>query len=310
MNKPLVSILMNCYNSATYLREAIESVYAQSYDNWEIIFWDNASTDSSAEIANSYDSKLKYFYGETNIPLYAARNEAIKKAEGELIAFLDCDDLWLPEKLEKQIKVFGDERIGASFHDVVYFNEKDGDLRQLYKTRPFYEGECFRDLLSDYYISILTVMVRKSTLEKLAYVFDTRFQMIGDADLLRRIALDWQLAYVDAALGKWREHAESLSHKVPEKFAEETELLLDTYEKDIPSFEEIYGKEISILRSQNAYIRAKASWRRGDGSAARAELKGSLVTKRNYMLYGLSFFPEGLVRKIRDNVYRKAIRRF
>jgi len=102
---PEVSVIMNCLNCAKFLREAIDSVYAQNYQDWEIILWDNASTDNSADIAKSYDSKLRYFRGEHTIPLGYARNMALEKANGTYVAFLDCDDLWLPEKLETQIEL-------------------------------------------------------------------------------------------------------------------------------------------------------------------------------------------------------------
>ena len=94
VEEPLVSVIMNCYNSDRYLREAIDSVFAQSYQNWEIIFFDNASTDQSAEIAKSYGPKLRYFRGESTVLLGAARNRAFEKAAGQYFAFLDCDDIW------------------------------------------------------------------------------------------------------------------------------------------------------------------------------------------------------------------------
>ena len=88
-DQPLVSVVMNCYNGEKYLKEAIESVYAQTYRNWEIIFWDNASTDNSKRIAKSFDSKLHYFLGERTITLGAARNKALSKCNGDYIAFLE-----------------------------------------------------------------------------------------------------------------------------------------------------------------------------------------------------------------------------
>ena len=112
MNATLVSIIMNCHNSEHYLKEAIDSVYAQTYSNWEIIFWDNASTDSSAKIAQSYDSKLKYYRGGSLVPLYTARNLALEKCQGDAIAFLDCDDVWLNTKLDHQINKY---RNGSKF---------------------------------------------------------------------------------------------------------------------------------------------------------------------------------------------------
>ena len=104
-NELLVSVIMNCYNGEKYLREAIDSVYSQTYKDWEIIFWDNASTDRSAEIAKSYNSKLKYFRGEKTIPLGAARNKALEKCSGDYVAFLDCDDLWMEDRLKKQMEL-------------------------------------------------------------------------------------------------------------------------------------------------------------------------------------------------------------
>src|SRR5690349_15614731 len=107
--QPLVSVIMNCFNGEKYLRHAIDSVLSQSYKNFEIIFWDNQSTDRSAEIFKSYtDTRLKYFYAPKHTWLYEARNYAIQKASGQFIAFLDSDDWWETHKLEKQISLFED----------------------------------------------------------------------------------------------------------------------------------------------------------------------------------------------------------
>ena len=101
--QPLVSIIMNCFNGEQYIKEAINSVYAQTYSNWEIIFWDNASSDNSNEIAASYDAKIKLFKSEETASLGEARSRAIKNANGDWLAFLDVDDIWLPKKLEYQM---------------------------------------------------------------------------------------------------------------------------------------------------------------------------------------------------------------
>ena len=104
-NTHLVSVIMNCCNGEKYLREAIDSVYAQTYQNWEIIFWDNNSTDNSALIAQSYDERLKYFLAKERTPLGKARVLAANEGKGEYLSFLDCDDLWETHKTEKQIKL-------------------------------------------------------------------------------------------------------------------------------------------------------------------------------------------------------------
>ncbi|MBT6050292.1 MAG: glycosyltransferase family 2 protein, partial [Candidatus Scalindua sp.] len=80
---PTVSVIMNCLNCEKYLREAIDSVFAQTYEDWEIVFWeDSASKDSSESIARSYGSKLRYFRSDVSLPLYGSRNLAVQKARG------------------------------------------------------------------------------------------------------------------------------------------------------------------------------------------------------------------------------------
>ena len=98
------TIVLPIYGHSPWLGEAINSVVAQTYQNWELIFWDNQSTDSSAEIVKSYnDPRFHYFYAPQHTLLYEARNYAIQKSKGEFLAFLDVDDWWENDKLEKQI---------------------------------------------------------------------------------------------------------------------------------------------------------------------------------------------------------------
>src|SRR5215216_2874373 len=103
--RALVSVIINCYNGERWLREAIDSVVAQTYDNWEIIFWDNRSTDRSAEIAKGYGERVRYFLAPQQTPLGQARGLAMREARGQYIAFLDCDDVWLPHNLATQLRV-------------------------------------------------------------------------------------------------------------------------------------------------------------------------------------------------------------
>ena len=103
-NKPIISIIMNCYNGEAFLNEAINSITKQTFENWELIFFDNNSIDKSEKIAKSFkDSRIKYFKSDRLLNLYDARNLAVKKTNGDYISFLDTDDMWTKDKLEKQI---------------------------------------------------------------------------------------------------------------------------------------------------------------------------------------------------------------
>jgi glycosyltransferase involved in cell wall biosynthesis len=114
---PLVSILMNCFNGEKYLRQAIESVLSQSYKNWELVFWDNRSTDSSAAIVNGYkDSRIRYFLSPTHTSFGAARVLASQEISGEWITVLDSDDYWLDNNLEIRLANYTvDDEIGIMY---------------------------------------------------------------------------------------------------------------------------------------------------------------------------------------------------
>lgn len=116
-----VSIIMACYNGEKFLSAAIESVLAQTYKTWELLVCDDCSTDNSASIVKSYaekDNRIKYLCMEKNSGSPALpRNMGIECASGRYIAILDCDDIWLPVKLEKQIPLFENENVGVVYSD-------------------------------------------------------------------------------------------------------------------------------------------------------------------------------------------------
>lgn len=101
----MVSIIMPSYNTANYISESIESVLSQTYTNWELIIVDDCSTDNTDEVVNSFlkDRRIRYLKNKKNSGAAVSRNRALREAEGKWIAFLDSDDLWMSEKLEKQV---------------------------------------------------------------------------------------------------------------------------------------------------------------------------------------------------------------
>lgn len=115
----LVSVIMPAYNSEKYIAESIKSVLAQTYQNWELIIVDDCSTDKTKEIVKSFsDSRIKFFKNNTNSGVDITRNKAISEASGRWFAFLDSDDIWKPDKLEKQLEFMIDK--GAEFCFTAY----------------------------------------------------------------------------------------------------------------------------------------------------------------------------------------------
>ena len=211
---PLVSIIMNCYNSARYLREALDSVYQQTFKDYEIIFWDNQSTDDSGKIAKSYGEPLKYFRGETYLPLGAARNAAIEKVTGKYIAFLDCDDIWLPEKLAKQVALLeSNQELGLVYSDC-YFIDSAGRMSEktcFFHSKPF-RGMAFNKLFQANPIPLLTAIITREA-QKKARGFNPKYEIGEEYDLWLRIAEYYPIDFIDQLLGKYRIHGQSATSK-------------------------------------------------------------------------------------------------
>lgn len=292
---PTVSVIMNCFNCEKYLAEAIDSVYAQTYKNWEIIFWDNASSDRSAKIAKSYDDKLRYFRGEETVSLGAARNKALERAKGEFIAFLDCDDLWMPEKLEKQIPLFEiDYKIGLVFSDAIYFSDKGRRFR-LYGNKKPPSGKIFPDLLKHYCLCLGTVVLKKDALIQIEEWFDERLTVSEEADVFIRIAYKWKCDYADEPLLMYRMHENNLSSLMSEQFPKEDELILEKLLQLNANINSEYKHEIYIMKANIQYGYAMQDFKRNRRKMVRKRLAPYLMIKKKLCVpYFFSFLPFSL----------------
>ena len=209
----LVSIILNCFNGEAYLHEAINSIKLQTYKNWELIFWDNQSTDRSKKILNSFKlDKLKYFYSEKHTSLYEARNLAEKKCEGEYIAFIDADDTWEKNKLEKQIKLFENKLVGVVYGNLWIYNEKS-KKRKIFSKDKLIKGIIDKKILSNYKIGIITSMIRKDLLIDNKIYFDKKYNHIGDFDLFIKLSRICEFDAVQAPVATYRIHGNNLSLK-------------------------------------------------------------------------------------------------
>jgi glycosyltransferase involved in cell wall biosynthesis len=304
---PEVSVIINCLNGERYLQEAIDSVYAQSFRSWEIILWDNASTDRTGEIANSYDGNLRYFRGNETVPLGQARNLAIEKARGRYIAFLDCDDLWLPEKLERQIPLFGDPEVGLVFSDVLQFNNHGYSAPRFGQKHPP-QGMVFDYILFNNFLCMSSVVMRSDLFKKHNHWFDSRFTCIEDTDLIIRIARQWQVAYAPFVLTKYRMHDGSFTYSKPMMFRSEEDLMVEKFKSIFPEFSRVH--ELRYM-SQIRRDRAVNIWKQGDNSAARKTMKPLIFKNRRFLLYYLlMFLPYPVIHRLRLLFSKQAIQNY
>ena len=213
MSKPLVSILMNCYNGEKYLNKALNSVIEQTYKNWELIFWDNLSTDNSKQIVNKIkDLRIKYFLSDIHTSQYEARNRGLEKCSGEFIAFLDVDDYWFPTKLEEQIKLFTNSEIGFSCTNSWEINERVKIKKKL-GFKKIYSGNVLEHLLKKDFIVMSSLVIRKSILKYLSINFNPKYEIVGDLDFVLRLSTITKLAGIQTPLISYRLHENNLTYK-------------------------------------------------------------------------------------------------
>ena len=294
---PLVSIVMNCYNGEKYLREAINSALAQTYQNWEIIFWDNQSTDRSAEIFKSYnDPRLKYFYAPKNTRLFEARNYAIEKTNGEFVSFLDVDDWWAPEKLEKQIPLFDDPEVGLVHSNYWFVNERK-NTKSLMLKRDIPSGMVLNDLLADYFVGILTMVVRRSALEQLEYTCDSRFSIIGDLDLVVRLAVNSNFLFVDEPLAFYRWHGMNETFLRPKRELEE----LTIWYSEMNNHPVISGLSgLRVMQDRIKYLKGSVLVSEGDRSVAFSVWRSMSWGRRKAKLFIALILPAAIRKLMRQ----------
>lgn len=133
----LVSVIMPTYNCGKFIAETVESIQAQTYTNWEIVIVDDCSTDNTKEIVDELiakDCRIKYYCLETNSGAAVARTKSMELAEGEYIAFCDSDDLWMPDKLERQLAFMNENDYAFSCTAYEQIDEESKPLNRVIKT--------------------------------------------------------------------------------------------------------------------------------------------------------------------------------
>lgn len=288
---PTVTVIMNCLNGAEHLREALDSVFAQTWTDWEIVFWDNASTDASPSIAASYGPRVRVFRARETTPLGAARNLALAQGRGEYIAFLDCDDIWLPTKLEKQAALLrADSEVGLVCTDTELFNGRK-TLSRLFDTARPERGRVFRQLMTRQWISMSSAMIRRDALAGLDHWFDERLNVCEEADLFYRIAKDWKLDFVPEPLTRWRVHGVNTTFRKFGRFAEETRIILAKHRALYPGYDEAYADLVALLSRRAAFQEAVALWREGRGAEARRLLRPYADSAKVRLFLAASLLP-------------------
>ena len=207
MEQPLVSIIMPAYNAEKYIEESIKSVCNQTYENWELLIINDCSNDSILQIVQKFsvqDKRIKYFNQDSNQGVAEARNRGFKESKGEYIAFLDSDDLWEKEKLEKQIKFMENNKINFSFTNYIKVSDEGNFIKKVYCP----EKLNYKEALKGNKIGCLTVVIRKSSLNN---VFMPKLKHEDYATWLQVLKKGNTAYCLQEFLAKYRTGSKSLS---------------------------------------------------------------------------------------------------
>lgn len=210
-SRPAVSVVIPAYNAASYIEETLDSVLAQTYRDFETIVIDDGSTDNTGEVISQYGDAVRYIRKE-NGGSASARNRGIREARGRYIAFLDADDLWIPEKLERLHELFEkDPALAWAYSDALFVEaETDKALYRASQIRARPQGDVLQPLMLGNFMPPSMIVVKRNVLEEVGGFDESELRRISeDWELCMRIAARYPIRYLDEPLVHIRKHSEN-----------------------------------------------------------------------------------------------------
>jgi glycosyltransferase involved in cell wall biosynthesis len=265
---PKVSVIIPTHNRSELLRVAIQSVLNQTFEDFEIVVVDDASKDDTEDVAKGIgDNRIVYIRHETNRGEGGTRNTGVKNSKGEYIAWLDDDDEWLPEKLQRQVAIldYSPKEVGGVYTGWIIIDGNTG--RILSSLLPSKRGNIFLELLYEFHILVSSLMLRKSCFEKVGW-FDESIPFGLDHDMWVRIAKEFQFECIEEVLAKYRIHDKRLTtnldlsiaghEKFFEKYKQWLEMRPKVYSKKYLNLGIVYCLNGNLKKGRAAYRRSIA----------------------------------------------------
>lgn len=251
MEAQKVSVILPCHNGAQYISQSIESVLAQTYRNFELLIVDDGSTDNSREIVSSYlhDSRVRYIYQE-NRGFSGAVNRGIRESNGDLIGFIGQDDLWLPYKLEFQVRYFNRNPSIDLVHSSYLEIDSKGKIIGVRNTKIPYtssQKELIKHLFLRNFVGFETALVKRRCFDEVG-LFNERMAGFSDHDMWLRIAEKFNIqGYIKTPLVKKRVHNMQLSKLRYEDILRDEFLIVVRATNHYPFLKRIERKKLASL---------------------------------------------------------------
>ena len=244
---PLISVVVPTYNRADLLEEAIQSVLQQEYANWELLVVDDGSTDDTGEVLDRYGSEDRIrTFRQPNSGQAVARNQGIRNARGEFVAFLDSDNRWLPHKLRAQAEYLAEhDEIDVLYGDIETI-DMSGNLVAGLSSRERFSGEVWRELLVDNFVNFNTSVVRTAKLREVGGLDET-VRRADDYDLWLRLSTRARFQYLPGVVAQYRVAGARISDNVAGRF-ESNMAAVERFLADNPG--RMAASEIKALRAR------------------------------------------------------------
>lgn len=208
---PFVSVIIPTYNHAVFIRDALDSVFQQTFDDFEVIVVDNYSEDNTEDLVRSYnDSRLRYMKFRNQGIIGASRNVGVRNATGELVAFLDSDDLWYPRKLELCVQAFSREReIILVCHDE--YCTREGKILKRYHYGPYTENMYHSLLFKKNCVSTSAAVLKRDIHNKLNGFSENKdFVGCEDYEFWMRLSREGKFYFIPEVMGEYRIHGKNM----------------------------------------------------------------------------------------------------
>jgi len=300
---PEVSVVIATYNQARWLGEAIEDVRRQTFRDWELVVVDDGSTDSTRAVVARHedDPRVRYLF-QPNQERSAARNRGIAATSGRLLAFLDADDRWLPEKLAKQVVALAASPDAAFCYTAARFVDGSGAPLPVRKPPRSVAGRIFPCLVRANLVILASVVARRDRVEEVGG-FDTTLPVYGceDWDLWLRLARRRPVAVVDEELTLYRQHD---GNTAPEQLLRSAFCVIDKTYAD-PAVAREAGISRTAVRARHLWYRAAGVAAKRRSAAARLALQAlgespsAVLTRPAVGALAALVLPQAAVRRLR-----------
>lgn len=269
-----VSVAIATYNYGKYLSQAIMSALDQTYPPYEVVVVDDGSTDNTYEVATTFGSKIKYILsGHIGQP--GAKNLAARNCDGDLIAFLDADDIWLPDKLKLQIECFHDPEIALVGSRRQYMDPEGNIFSGRVDRTKMHEGVVSREIAYYNFMPFSSVVIRREVFEKIGG-FDERFPVVIDYELWTRVAQEWKFAYVDKPLFMYRTGHANISANWRRRFLVTRRIQRNLFKNNNQGRYRFSEKYYPMISARPFLSLGRIFWERGDVGKARRRIQLSL----------------------------------